>query len=136
MINNEIPFRWRARYNEDVDLSLRVLKGGWCTAQFNAFLVDKATTLRVKGGNTEELYEGGAAKLEKSEMIARLHPDVAKVSWKFNRWHHHVDYRGFRKNYLQKVENVEYPKDPEFGMKLVDIGVENVGRRTIDDYWE
>ena len=38
LIDNALPFRWRGRYNEDTDLSLRVLKAGLCTIQFNAFL--------------------------------------------------------------------------------------------------
>ena len=29
-------------------------------------------------------------------MLEDMHPDVAKVVWKFNRWHHHVDYRPFK----------------------------------------
>ena len=38
LIDNAIPFRWRGRYNEDTDLSIRVLKAGYCTVLFNAFL--------------------------------------------------------------------------------------------------
>ena len=58
LIDNALPFRWRGRYNEDTDLSLRVLKAGFCTIQFNAFLVEKMTTMHMKGGNTDELYQG------------------------------------------------------------------------------
>ena len=136
MVRNDIPFRWRARYNEDVDLCLRVLKEGWCTVLFNAFLADKATTLKIKGGNSQELYDDGKAKMEKSQMLEHLHPDVARVTWRFNRWHHWVDWKAFRKNYLEKVDNIVYPEDPEYGMKLIDIGRENVGTRAIDDHWE
>jgi len=38
LIDNYANYRWRGRYNEDTDLSLRVLKDGLCTIQFNAFL--------------------------------------------------------------------------------------------------
>lgn len=31
LIDNSIPFRWRGRYNEDTDLSIRILKKGYCT---------------------------------------------------------------------------------------------------------
>lgn len=31
LLKNDLPFRWRGRYNEDTDLSLRILKGGWCS---------------------------------------------------------------------------------------------------------
>lgn len=121
LIKNDLPFRWRGRYNEDTDLSLRVLKAGMCTVQFNAFLQEKATTQTLKGGNTDEFYaiEG---TLPKSQMIADLHPDVAKVVWRFNRWHHHVDYRAFKKNKLQRIKNIYIPDVVNnFGMKLVEI---------------
>lgn len=105
LIENSAPYRWRARYNEDTDLCLRVLKDGLCTIQFNAFLCGKTTTQRMKGGNTEEFYDAEGT-LPKSEMIAELHPDVAKVVWRFNRWHHHVDYRSFKTNALIRTVNV------------------------------
>ena len=68
LIKNDIPYRWRGRYNEDTDLSLRALKDGYCTIQFNAFLQEKATTQTMVGGNTDEFYavEG---TLPKSKMI-------------------------------------------------------------------
>jgi hypothetical protein len=36
--NDSDSAHWRGRYNEDTDLSLRMLKAGWNTVQFNAFL--------------------------------------------------------------------------------------------------
>ena len=98
LIRNNIPFRWRGRYNEDTDLSLRILKSGLCTVLFNAFLQGKAATQSVAGGNTSELYADGT-KL-KSEMIVAMHPDVTILKWKYKRHHHYVDYRPFRKNKL------------------------------------
>lgn len=59
--NDGQPFRWRGRYNEDTDLSLRLLKAGHCTALFNAFLMYKKPTLTMKGGNADELYKGSGA---------------------------------------------------------------------------
>lgn len=121
LIKNDLPFRWRGRYNEDTDLSLRVLKAGMCTVQFNAFLQEKATTQTLKGGNTDEFY-AKEGTLPKSQMLADLHPDVAKVVWRFNRWHHHVDYRAFKKNKLQRKKNICIPNVVNnFGMKLMEI---------------
>lgn len=121
LIKNDLPFRWRGRYNEDTDLSLRVLKAGLCTVQFNAFLQEKATTQTLKGGNTDAFY-AKEGTLPKSQMLADLHPDVAKVVWRFNRWHHHVDYRAFKKNKLQRLKNIEIPNVVNnFGMKLVKV---------------
>jgi DNA polymerase I-like protein with 3'-5' exonuclease and polymerase domains len=61
LLSNSISHRWRGRYNEDTDLSLRILKDGHCTALFNAFLMYKAPTLTMKGGNTDVLYAGAEA---------------------------------------------------------------------------
>ena len=119
LIRNNIPYRWRAKYNEDTDLSLRVLKDGWCTIQFNAFIQEKATTQTMKGGN-EEIYKNGT--LDKSKMLARLHPGVAEVVWKFNRWHHKVDYKPFKKNELKKKKGLKIKKGiNNYGMKVVKI---------------
>ena len=118
LIENAAPYRWRGRYNEDTDLSLRVLKDGLCTLQFNAFLCGKVTTQRMSGGNTKEFYaEEGT--LPKSQMLADLHPDVAKVVWRFNRWHHHVDYKPFKNNTLLKIKQKEYEKIDNYGFKLI-----------------
>jgi len=101
LIDNTFDYRWRGRYNEDTDLSLRVLKDGFCTIQFNAFLCGKVTTQRMRGGNSKEFYDKEGT-LPKSQMIKDLHPDVSEVVWKFNRWHHKVDYRPFKENKLIK----------------------------------
>lgn len=134
LISNDCKHRWRGRYNEDTDICLRVLKDGDCTIQFNAFLQGKAATQTVKGGNTEEFYhkEGldknlwvnGYVNAEgtrnKSEMLVRMHPDVAKMVWRFNRWHHHVDYSPFKQNQLRYKKGITLPKgNNEYGMKLV-----------------
>ncbi len=96
LIDNSCNHRWRGRYNEDTDLSLNVLKDGFCTLQFNAFLQEKATTQRLRGGNSEEFYDEEGT-LNKSKMLEKMHPDVASVVWRFNRWHHYVDYKPFKK---------------------------------------
>ena len=128
LIRNDIPYRWRGRYNEDTDLSLRVLKDGWCTVQFNSFLCGKVTTQRMKGGNTREFYEGEGT-LPKSQMIAALHPDLARVVWRFNRWHHHVNYNVFKQKLVRKQGVVIPAKNNEYGMRLVTIqGAKGTGQ--------
>lgn len=102
LIKNDLLYRWRGRYNEDTDLSLRVLKDGWCTVLFNAFLAGKVTTMRMKGGNTDNVYTDGDNRLKFAKSLEELHPDIVKTTWKFNRWHHQVDYRLFKNNKLIK----------------------------------
>ena len=121
LIRNDIPFRWRGRYNEDTDLSLRVLKAGYCTILFRAFLQHKIATQAMRGGNTDAFY-AAEGTLPKSRMLADQHPDVCNVTWKFNRWHHHCDYRPFKHNKLRRKPGLEIPEGTnEYGMKLVKV---------------
>jgi hypothetical protein len=118
LIRNDLPFRWRGRYNEDTILSLDMLKAGWATVQFYAFLQYKLTTQTLKGGNTEAFYaEEGT--LPKTKMLVDAHPDVSKLVWKFGRWHHYVDYKPFKSLGLIRDENVALPTDNVYKMKKV-----------------
>jgi hypothetical protein len=110
LIDNSCPHRWRARYNEDVDLSIRVLKDGYCTMLFYAFLCGKARTGTVKGGNTEELY--GEGTLAKSQMLVDLHPDIVSLVQRYGRWHHHVDISSFKNNKLILKPGVKIHTQP------------------------
>lgn len=123
LIRNDLPFRWRGRYNEDTDLSLRMLKAGWCTILFNAFLQHKETTRKVRGGNTTEIYGDGT--LRKSQMLVAMHPDIAELTQhdkRFNRWHHMVDYRRFGVNKLIRRGGLEIPNQlDEYGMTIFEV---------------
>jgi hypothetical protein len=133
LIDNNCKHRWRGRYNEDTDICLQVLKDGDCTIQFNAFLQGKAATQTVKGGNTEEFYHKEGADegkwienvnsegtRNKSQMLVDLHPDVARMVWRYKRWHHYVDYSSFKKNELRLKSGVKIPEgNNNYGMKFV-----------------
>lgn len=116
LILNSLPFRWRGRYNEDTDLSLRCLKAGWCTVLFYALLQNKRATMTTKGGNTDELYRQDAhfdGRLEMAKSLVVQHPDVTKITRKWGRWQHHVDYRPFRSNKLKPT--------PEWAARLAEM---------------
>lgn len=116
LILNDISHRWRGRYNEDTDLSVRIMKDGFCTIQYNAFMQGKIVTQALGGGNTEEFY-AKEGTLPKSKMIEDLHPDVCRVVWRFNRWHHYLDYSKFLKNELI------YRKDIKLEDKINNYGM-------------
>lgn len=135
LIRNDCKHRWRGRYNEDTDLSLRILKDGDVTVQFNHFLQGKCATQTVKGGNTEEFYHAEGTDneafqetgynadgtIKKSQMLVDMHPDVCRIVWKYGRWHHFCDYNPFKKNKLKlKAEYVgKLPKeDNNYGLRL------------------
>ncbi len=123
LIKNDIPYRWRGRYNEDTDLSLRLLKAGWCTVLMQAFMCKKMTTLKMKGGNTESLYKLGDeqdGRLLMAQSLQQQHPDVVKITRKWGRWQHSVDYRPFKKNRLIRKPGIIIPEGVnEYGMRLV-----------------
>ena len=120
LLNNEIPFRWRGKYNEDTDLSLRCLKSGWNTILFNAFICAKATTLNCKGGNTDTIYAISDKRFGFARSLQRQHPDVTKIVWRYGRWHHQVDYSSFKERKLELKDDyiVNNRKVNNYGMKL------------------
>jgi len=109
LIRNTVPLRWECRYNEDVDLGLRMLKSGWMTIVFLAFAQDKLQTQQMDGGDTEAYISEGT--LLKSQILVRRHPDVARVKWRFRRWHHFVDYRPWAN--MQLVPDPDFVPSPE-----------------------
>lgn len=118
ILRNDLPYRWRGRYNEDTDLSIRALKDGWCTVLFNAFLADKVATMSMKGGNTDELYQGDG-RLLMAQSLQEQHPDIVQITRKWDRWQHQVDYSGFKKNKLIRKAEVIIPQGiNEYGMVL------------------
>ena len=121
LLDNEADLRWRGRYNEDTALSLRFLKRGDCTILLNAFFGDKAQTQTMKGGNTEELYANTDNRREFAEALREQHPDVVRVVWKWNRWHHQVDYKPFRANRLKLRPGLVIPDGANnYGLALRD----------------
>ena len=89
LILNELPHRWRGRYNEDTDLCLQVLSDKWCTVAFNAISQHKAATMTMKGGNTDKLYKGDG-RLEMARSLERQWPYAVTVKRRFQRPQHVV----------------------------------------------
>ena len=120
LIRTDIPYRNEGFYNDDTDLCLRVLKDGWCTALFYAFLIRKEPTMTISGGMTPHYQGDGRFKM--AYELYQKHPDVVTITRKWGRWQHQVDYRPFRNNRLIRKPGVEIPEGPnEYGMKLVKV---------------
>ena len=86
---NSTPFRWIGKYNEDTDLCLQALAGGWCTILINAFMCDKKPTMTMKGGNTEHLYLGDG-RLKMARELERRWPGIVQTKRRFGRPQHVV----------------------------------------------
>jgi hypothetical protein len=114
---NGKPYRNEGFYNDDTDLCLRVLKDGWCTVLFLAFLIFKSTTMTVKGGMTPH-YQGDG-RLKMAQELQQKHPDVTTISFKFGHWQHHVDYSRFESNKLRRKPGLVVPHGIDnYGMRL------------------
>jgi hypothetical protein len=101
------PYRNVTFFNDDTDLCLRVLKDGWCTVLFNAFLIYKQTTMTVNGGMTD-YYNETNKRLEFVKELQDAHPDIVRLTEKWGRYHHHVDYSSFKQQ-LRRCQDVEIP---------------------------
>jgi hypothetical protein len=100
LIKNALPYRWRLKYNEDVDLCLQVLHNGGTTASCIYYMADKVSTAnKQKGGNQTELYQGNAPKknLLKAKMLESVWPQYAKTVIRFGRHHHLIDWKQFKR---------------------------------------
>jgi len=93
LIDNSIDIRWRGKYNEDVDLSIRALKQGYVTMLIYSFLCGKLRTGTVRGGNTDEIYNNykDNSAFNKSKMLYDMHPDCVELVERYGRVHHHVN---------------------------------------------
>ena len=129
LVRNDLPYRWRGRYNEDTDLCLQVLADGWCTVLFNAFLIEKVQTMAMKGGNTTALYQGDG-RLKMARSLERVWPGVVETKRRFQRPQHVVkdSWRRFDTP-LKRREDVDFaalPKVDEYGMRLAQATAEGV----------
>lgn len=121
LIKTDLDFKWRGKYNEDTDLSIRVLKAGHCTLLFNSFLSGKVPTLSNKGGNAS-IYNKTTERKEFAEALQKQHPKLVKIVRRYNRWHHEVDYSPFKNNELILKPGIKIkPGIDNYGMELLEL---------------
>lgn len=96
---------WRGVYNEDTDLSLRILKLGLPTVNVNCMNCDKLET-GGKGGNneiyTEDNNHSGKAK---SEALLEHHADCVDMVKRYGRHHHKIRTEMFADIKLKKSKD-------------------------------
>lgn len=99
LIKNDLPYRWRLKYNEDIDLNLQVLHNGGSTSSCVYYMANKVSTAdKQKGGNQTELYQGNNPKknLLKAKMLEAVWPQYTKTVIRFGRHHHLIDWKVFK----------------------------------------
>lgn len=124
LIQNDLPVRWRGRYNEDTDLCLQVLSRGLCTVLVNAFLIEKMQTMSMKGGNAAQLYKGDG-RLKMARSLERQWPYVVETKRRFNRPQHVVRNNWKRFDTPLKlragVDPLTFESIDEYGMQPVAV---------------
>lgn len=124
LIKNDVPYRWRMKYNEDVDLCLQFLDDKYCTLLFNAVNMDKtSTTAKMKGGNQDELYKNNSyeKKVLKTRSLEEVWPQYVKTIMRFNRPHHSVNWKQHFKHPLIRDPKFDWDslqKIDNYNMKL------------------
>ncbi len=95
---------WRGKYNEDVDLSLRILKLKLPTILTTNITCDKDETGKSKGGNTDSIYkeDGNGSGVDKSNSLLEHHSDCVKIIQRYGRTHHKINTEKFIHNTLQQ----------------------------------
>lgn len=140
LIDNDCPEKWRGKYNEDVDLSIRVLKRGLCTMLIYSFLCGKLRTGTVKGGNTDEIYNNYAddSATTKSQMLKEMHPDCVTIGERYGRVHHFVDLGAIKRaDGLPARQNVPIlKKDVKIINKADNYGMKLMREFGTDDTYE
>ena len=106
--------------------------------------MNKAATVGVrnceamKGGNTDNVYNTGDSRLAFAESLKEQHPDCVEVVWKFNRWHHQVDYSRFKNKLILKQGITKIMANNEYGMRLINakespvLGEESPAQNTME----
>lgn len=120
LIQNDMPYRWRLKYNEDVDLNLQVLHDKKCTVLLNMYLIQKVSTVvKMKGGNQSELYKNNnpLKKQLKTKTLEQVWPQYVKSTIRFGRPHHQVSWTKFFKQPL--IKHYNYDKIVEEQKKIL-----------------
>lgn len=126
LLDNRLEERWRGTYNEDTDLTLRVLStGDLCTVDFNQLLQGKQPTGTMKGGNHSTIYENGqnSGYQKKFDELKENWSGIVKFTnnrHKDGRPHHTIPYTRLFKQELQLKDNVEITQGVNnYNMKFV-----------------
>lgn len=121
LLDTKLKERWRGKYNEDTDLSIRVLRANLSTFLFNNFICDKITSGTMKGGNTDDLYKGGTHEgyMDKFKALKAQHPEFVKLTYnkhRDKRPHHHINYKKVAISQPILKKRYQNYKDMEMGI--------------------
>lgn len=121
-IRNDLPFRWRGPWNEDVDLCLQSLSTKNCTIGTHFICADKMATMTMKGGNSTE-YQNLDSRAYGARSLAQRWPGVVELVNKYGRPHFHV------KNDWRMFKDIPLVKDFSYVPETIDTKLVSVTKR-------
>jgi hypothetical protein len=130
---NEVPCRWRGRYNEDTDMTLQVLSEGLCTVLLNAFLIDTMATSSQGGGQSPIYVADG--RLQMARELERRWPGVVQVKRRFNRPQHVVNWKIFTTQ-LKLKAGIDLSKLPDNDYGLTLKAVKEIESESLQRFYE
>ena len=125
LIWNDIPIRWRGRYNEDVILSYDIINSGYCIASYKGLLKQKQSTREAIGGNhavkkgdKDSLYSDGFdyknSSAEKTDLLLKVYPQYFRKVIKYGRVHH-----DYIRNKDMDIYKLSLKKADKIGIKKI-----------------
>ena len=119
LVLNSTPYRFRGPYNEDTDMTLQCLAGGWCTMLFNAFNMVSPATLARPGGQmvSQQANYNGDGRLKMARDLERKWPGIVSVQRRFRRPQHTIkdNWRRFATP-LKPIPNL--PPMRDYGLQI------------------
>ena len=116
-VKNDLPFRWRGPWNEDVDLCLQSLARKYCTIGTHFIASDKMATMTMKGGNSVE-YQNLDSRAYGSRTLQQRWPGVVELKNKYGRPHFHVKDNWQMFKDIPLIKDVNYIPE-QLSLKLV-----------------
>jgi hypothetical protein len=122
LLDQRLTERWRGRYNDDTDLTLRVLStGDLCTVNFHSLLSGKQTSGSMKGG-MQDMYKNHThlGYQKKFDSLKEQWGDIVKLTnrrHKDGRPHHIIEYTDlFTQKLILKEGISREPRINEYNM--------------------
>ena len=129
LLDKRLEQRWRGRYNDDTDLTLRVLAtGDLCTANFQSLASGKITSGRSKGG-MREIYDNHqhSGYQKKFDALREIWGKIVTLTYKKHadgRPHHCIEYTKLFKHKLKLKDGVSRePKINNYNMIFTDATI-------------
>lgn len=127
LIWNDMPLRWRGRYNEDVILSTDVMVSGYCIASYIGGVRKSKQSARcaiggnhaIKTGDTESLYADGFdykySSEDKTNLLLKVYPKYYRKVIKYGRIHHE-----YNRVALKEITSTNLIPAKVYGEKILD----------------